>query len=187
MKYALLFLISITLASCRTYKLSKEALAWNPYTTGQKLVFENARRDTKVFFISKVHRNIHRTNVYAGTLSSKFEQLSVHISREKHPENPMEQTVLAITGESSKSQTGINFLIDFRPFKFSVPTHQLKDLDSQKGKKLTINGIVYNDILSFPYEKTDPFDSPISKIYWSKRKGIVRIVYGVDEIYDLTQ
>ena len=178
-------MISISLFSCRTYKLSKEALAWNPYAKGQKLTFKNEAGDTKVFYISEVHRNIHRTNVYAGSLSSKFEQLSVHINTEKHPENPMEQTVLAITGAPSNNQTDINFLIDFRPFRFSIPSRHLKDLDNQKGGHQTINGKIYNDILIFPDDEAKQFDTPISKIFWSKRKGIVRMIYKVGGIYDL--
>lgn len=183
-----LFLIFIfSICSCRTYKLSKQDLAWNPYVEGQKLVFENEEGETKTYHITKVNSNLSRTNVYAGTLSSKKEQLSVHWNVEKNPENPMENAILAITRATDKSQNSINFLIDFKDFKFPMGGHAIKDVENWQKESITIGGSNYNDVFIFPQEGEDRFNSPITKVYWSTRKGIVRMIFKQGGIYDLVQ
>lgn len=185
MKKFLFLIFILSICSCRTYKLSQQDLEWNPYVEGQKLVFKNVEGEEKVYYITKVHRSLSRTNVYAGTLSSKKEQLSVHWNNERNPDNPMENAILAISRATDKSQNSINFLIDFKDFKFSMGGHVIKAVENWKHASITIKGKKYSDVFIFPKDGKDRFNSPITKVYWSKQNGIVRMIYKQGGTYDL--
>ncbi len=184
-KYCFLFFLSIALCSCRTYKLSKQDLAWNPYTSGQKLEFKNEKGATKIYYISDVNQHLIRTNVYAGSLSSKLEELVVHLSEEKNPKYPKEQSILAITRSTDKSESIINFLIDLKGFRFPAPVGTISELKGWQQVSLRVNGKKYEDVYEFPREGKDQFNSSISKIYWSKSKGIIRIEFKSEGTFDL--
>lgn len=169
-KIIVLLAIALSMFSCKTYKLSKSDLEWQPYKVGDKLVFKSNKDEMDTIQIKSVE--IHNAENDPLALFPSILQ-SLYVIDNK-------REILELS--SSKPGSNILFSIKLGKNNLKYPStilsiKEMSILETKNGKYIIEATEFYDNM------KDVSFD--LRYIYWSKEFGYLGIEYSDNYIWTL--
>ncbi|MBA3985244.1 MAG: hypothetical protein H0X63_01380 [Flavobacteriales bacterium] len=152
--------------SCRTDRLSKEDLEWQPYKVGDSLVFGSNKGESKTIVVKSVERHINPTDpldIFPDRVETLFVigKSNSHIDLLKISKGRIWFSIKRLNKNTLLHPNTI----------YNIDEIQKMDRELVSNKKVyKIEAIQYSDNL-----KEFPFD--LSYIYWSKEYGYAKFEY----------
>jgi hypothetical protein len=171
MKQAMIILtIVLMLISCKTYKLSKSDLEWQPYKKGDRLVFESNKGELDTIKIINVETYINADDPLS-LLPNRLQTLFV-VEKKSFLEM-----------EAGVKGSYIHFTIRLGKNKLRYPgvvltINEMNRLNKDENGRYVIDAKEYYDNM-----KDRPFD--LRHIYWSKEYGYLGLEFKDNYIWTL--
>jgi len=186
MRLVILISISLILTSCIHKRVQKKFKEYCPYKINDILVFQNSTTfNTDTFFVTTVkdlaesdgpiHHFVNRHTYACSAYTSDF--------KDYLKLNPREQTKMIEIipnyrpGSVRPYTNGVFFTIKNKSFKlfYFLP---IDSLNKQATITLKINHIIYSDVqeIEIPYDCEFSFKGNITKFFWSKKHGYLKMV-----------
>ena len=180
-KYIPIFLLIIQLTSCgKTIRLADEDFRWIPYKGTEILVFSSSTGDTDTIFLLGTNRqtapsdplDVFPTELEHYTIASRHSDPAPS-DRNHHY---LESVFLELSASEYKSPYLTLHHTGKDAWFYGGQFMELKDLDTLHLVSLVTKLKTYHDIVilypeSYEYLGRSDF---ITRIYWSKSKGIIR-------------
>ena len=170
----LLFMTS----SCKSYKLTRDDLKWNPYKGNEILVFQNDNGDIDTIFVISVERLKNPDDPLA--VSPNYHESVEVMVKHSDPTPPndhryLQSPFLKLYSAKDKN-TLINFALTAKNAWFYSGKYNKNELEKLATAELVTKNFKYDDVLrlvpkSMEYFERDEF---ITTVYWSKKDGYVR-------------
>ena len=169
------------LQSCgKTYKLSEEALAWQPYKVGDVLIFKSNKGEIDTIYVREInsHTNpsdpldffpdYHQSLFVTGEI--KLREPKVDMMKKKY----FTENINLLNLHADEESPFFYFVFEKKTDTLDYPTTALT-LDSLKLEFKTKKKLKYGAILIQAKEHYDlPFDYDLANFWWSKEYGYVR-------------
>lgn len=167
-KIIYIIILSTILFSCKTYKLSKSDLEWQPYKIGDMLIFESNKGEIDTIQIESIEKFTNPDDPLA-VFPNKTQSIFVVGDKE----------ILKLHAGSNGSK--IEFKIHLK--SDSILRYPVTILYLQKNKINDLEKIVFNSKNSFKIKSIEsrgnmqdrPFD--LRYIYWSKEYGYLGLEF----------
>lgn len=170
MKLFIFFICSIMFASCKYY-LTETAKSWNPYKTGDVLIFESTDQKLDTFYIAEVEQFFTGKN---EVLNVKCRFLSKDSSSQVKADTVHTFFIALTAWENEEVAFSLNFYTPrakFMPFL----AKRITWLDSLPLSNLAgytdVFTLLPDNYTSLNIDQSD--SSLVSKVYWSKRGGLI--------------
>lgn len=170
MKLFILFTALIVFTACK-YQLTDAAKDWNPYKTGDILVFESNNKQSDTFFIGKIEESFTGKN---EILNVKYRYLSKADTSQKKADTIHTFFIALTAWEKERAFFSLNF---YTPRAKFIPfvAKSISWLDSLPVSKIA----TYTNVLTLTPDsdrvgELNQSDSTlVGKVYWSKAEGLI--------------
>lgn len=170
MRFFIFFIVSIIFISCK-YQLTETAKLWNPYKTGDVLIFESNDKQLDTFFIAEIEQSFTGEN---EILNVNYQYLSKDSSSQIKADTVHTFFIALTAWQRGKTVFSLNLYTPkakFSPFVAkritwldSLPLTRI----SNYTKVLTLVPDNYRNV------NDDQNDSTlVRKVYWSKTEGLI--------------
>ncbi len=190
MRPLLLTIISFFLIACgRTHKLSKADLKFNPYKAGDTLIFQSSDSVVDTVFIHEILRQTVPLGYPFDHSKRKSQSLSVLV----HHSNPTLDTLLNINKgsilmlDNYGEGTLAEYWFNGKTKPIAISNHfPVEILDTLSTISVSTKAGNFDDVLLLKSDTVYPtsFDR-LSKVYWSKKYGYVKIEINGDYKWEL--
>jgi hypothetical protein len=166
----------VTSSSCqnRTY-LTDQEKAWNPYKSGQHLLFWIADGRIDSLVVTRSEANLFPDGL--GALQNERLSVLVMITNLSISKVPIEVTLVHLSAKTKKDKTEISFELPLSGGKFWEKPFVIEELEKLPEISLTTRSGAFNDVIRLEDNSGQVWRAKdIQTIFWSKSFGYVKCI-----------
>jgi hypothetical protein len=172
--FVLIALVNTSCSQNRTY-LTKGQTAWNPYKTGQVLIFGTAEGHTDTLVIANAEDK-HFPEGIGAPRNERLEVL-VRINSPSVSKRPIEVPLLYISSKTTKDPSEISFKLRLAGGSFWGKPHPINELEKYGVISVKTSYAEFDDVIRIDDNSNQVFrEKDIATVFWSKSVGYVKCI-----------
>lgn len=180
----LLALVNTSCSQNRTY-LTEREIAWNPYKTGQVLIFRTVEGRTDTLLITNAEDKHFPEGI--GALRNERLEVLVRINSPSVSKRPIEVTLLYISSKTIKDPSEISFKLRLAgEGSFWGKPYSLDELEKYGVISVKTLYGEFDDVIRIDDNSNQVFrENDIAAIFWSKSVGYVKCIKKDGTVWEL--